>query len=544
MSIAITKFDGQSPRIAPRRLPQSQAQIALNCKLWSTLEPFRVPLTKNTPTKTGALISIYRFNATSANDTQYWFSWTTDVNVVRGAVPGDTSERTYWTGDGVPKFTDSSVALTGGTNYPMVSYTLGIPAPAAAPTVTITGTLDTTVLAEACYWLYTYVGANGEESAPSLPSAMQTWTPSTQTANLSALLGAPTGAYNVVAIRFYRTNSDSTGATAFQFVAQQAIGISTYADTVQNTALAEVLPTLGWIMPPTDLAGLISLPNGGMAGFHTNELCFCVPWTFYAWPVAYRLSVDYPIVGIGQYAGSVIVCTTGQPYLVTGSDPSSMNMVKLQINQACVSKRSIVSTGHGVIYASPDGLVMASAMVLDGAQIITGNYFTRDEWQAINPSSIMGFLHDERYYCFYNNGTAGGFIFDPAAAEDGLVYINVAPTAGYVDPVTDGLYLLIGGNIQMWDAGTTYMTFTWKSKIFMEPMEVNLGFGMVLAASYPVTMNVWADGVLQLTQTVADANAFRLPSGFLARAWEFQIQSSGEVYAAYLASDISELDSQ
>lgn len=68
----------------------------------------------------------------------YWFHWTADVDAVRGPVPGDTTERTYYTGDGVPKMTYSPIAVSGGgTGYPTNSYDLGIPQPTTAPVVSL-----------------------------------------------------------------------------------------------------------------------------------------------------------------------------------------------------------------------------------------------------------------------------------------------------------------------------------------------------------------------------------------------------------------------
>lgn len=60
-----------------------------------------------------------------------FFHWITDVDVERAHIGQDTDERTVFTGDGVPKITDDGIA-TGGTDYPVNDYDLGIPAPAVA----------------------------------------------------------------------------------------------------------------------------------------------------------------------------------------------------------------------------------------------------------------------------------------------------------------------------------------------------------------------------------------------------------------------------
>lgn len=534
-AISIKEFAGQAPKVNPRQLPQSMAQTALNCKLWSTLEPFRDVAAVVTPTKVGANMSMYRLGQGLA-ETQFWMTWATDVNVVRGQIAGDTTERTYYTGDGVPKVTDATLCTAGGTNYPVTSYTLGIPKPITSPTLVVSGA--GTGLPESRIYVYTYVSAWGEESQPCLASAAVDVMVG-QTVTLSALSATPTGAYNVATKRIYRSNSGTFG-TQFQFVAEIAVATVTYADTIAGTALGEVLATSTWAMPPANLSGLIALPNGVMAGFAGNEICFCDPYHPYAWPIAYRQATDFPIVSIGQYGGIVIVATTGTPYMITGVDPASMSMLKMEIQQACVSKRSMVQMGSGVCYASPDGLVFASG---GGATLATKDHFTRDEWQALVPSSIHAYLLDGRYIGFYNTGAiSGGFIFSPADGKDGLVMLDTYATSGYVDPVLDALYLMVGTNIVRWDSHATLKkTMTWKSKVFVAPKPCNMACGQVLAVAYPLTMNIYADGVLKRAQIVVDEKPFRLPGGFLARDWEIEIVGTTEIYSVYLAESIAEL---
>jgi len=533
--IAIKEFDGEAPKVNPRQLPATMAQRALNCKLWATLEPFRDVAAVITPTKVGANMSMYRIGQGLA-ETLFWMTWAMDVNVARGQIAGDTTERTYYTGDGVPKVTDASMCSTGGTNYPNASYTLGLPKPAASPIATVSGA--GTGLPERRIYVYTYVSAWGEESQPCLASAPADVLVG-QTVTLSSLSVAPTGAYNVATKRIYRSNSGTFG-TQFQFVAEIPVATTTYADTLLGTALGELLPSDTWAMPPATLSGLITLPNGVMAGFAGNEVCFCEPYKPYAWPIKYRQATDFPIVAIGQYGGVLIVATTGTPYMLSGVDPSSMSMIKMELQQACVSKRSMVNMGNGVCYASPDGLVFATA---GGAMLATKEHFTRDQWQALKPDSIHAYLLDGRYIGFYNTGTvSGGFIFSPADGKDGLVMIDTYATAGYVDPVLDALYLRIGANIVRWDAhATAKKTLTWKSKVFTAPKPCNMSCAQALAAAYPVTVNVYADGVLKRAQTVTSDLPFRLPSGFLARDWEIEVVGQNEIYALFLAESMTEL---
>lgn len=569
MTIAISKFDGMAPRVAPRQLNPNMAQSAINCKLWSTLIPFKESKFIATPTRAGIKKSIHLIGQSPAStsvgshniigapmngmalnsegagfsvpvfDTSLdassgiWLHWAVDVNVARGFVQNDTSDRVYYTGDGVPKVTDVTMAVDGGTDYPMKFYNLGVPFPTVAPTLAAiagSGTADTRA------YVTTFVTGWGEESSPSDASAPITVS-AVQSVVVTRAATPPVGDYNITHWRIYRVNTGSSGAE-YQFVAEVAIGTATYTDSVLAANLGEVLPTLGWLPPPSNLSGLINLPNGGMAGFFSNTLCFCEPWKPYAWPIKYQLTTDTDIVAIAACSAGVIVTTTRGVYLCAGSDPASMSLIKLDAPQSCISKRSMVGFGGGVAYASPDGI-----MATNGGEPVnmTDGYFTRDEWMALNPASMTACIQDGRYFCFYDNGTKAGFVIDPTSSMAGLVMLDTHATAVFSDPLTDGLYLVIDGDIVRWDGGDTNKTLKWKSKVFTHAKPQTMSFGQVFAAQYPIKLMVYADTRLKHIQQVNNDKPFSLPSGFKARDWEVEVESTFEVYGAIVAESMEVL---
>jgi hypothetical protein len=468
----------------------------------------------------------------------YWFHWTADVDVARGPIAGDATERTVYTGDGVPKVTDSSIAVSGGgTAYPTVSYTLGIPAPAAAltPTPGVGGGCAAALQTSVAY-VYTYVSGWGEEGPPSAASAIVQRCPG-QTVDLSGMSTAPGGNYNIVAKRIYRAATGTTG-TSFLFVAEIPVANTTYADTTDDENLGELLPSESWLAPPTDMLGVLALPNGVMAGFSKNDLCLSEAYLPHAWPIEYRLPTNATIVAIGAFGTSVVVGTTGSPYLATGSSPASYSMAKLELDQACVSKRGMVELhGVGVVYPSPDGLVLVG---YGGTRLATENHFTRDEWQALRPATIEGYAWEGRYLGVYDDG--GGkkaFLFDPSGE---LVFLTLAPTAGFNEPLTDGLYLQIGDFIERFDAGAK-VAYQWRSKTYVTPRPANFGVGRVRAASYAsLTFKLYGDGVLRHTQTVASDTPFRLPAGYVATAWEIEVSGTDDVYQVLVAEIMANLE--
>lgn len=528
-------FAGMMPRVSARLLEPNRAQDAINAELFSgELKAFRDLATIVTPTKVGTKQSIYRFGQDVANEALYWFHWLVDVDVARGPVNNDAAERTYWTGETEPRVTDNSIALTGGTDYPMAWYKLGVPKPVNAPNVAINGVGTGEPRARA--YVYTYVSVWGEEGPPSNPSAVIE-VKDGQTVDLSNMSTGPGAGYNIVAKRIYRALSGST-ATDYQFVAEIAVALTTYNDAIADELLGEVIRSTTWIPPETGLKGLVVVANSFFAGFLNNDVWLSEPYLPHAWPVRYRKSTPFGIVSLGSFDRTLVALTKGEPYAGAAADPSGLVLNKIAGGKACVSKRGTVSLPGGVAYPCADGLALVSAA---GWQLATEQYFTRKQWQALVPSTFLGARWGQRYVGFYNDGAVQrGFIFDPTDARAGLIYIDVNATAAYNDPQRDALYLQVGADIKKWDAAGA-RAYTWRSKIFVMPRPINPRFMQVRAATYPVTVKLYADAVLKHTAAVASSEPFSLPSGYKAREFEIQAEGTVDVKSVAVAESMQEL---
>jgi hypothetical protein len=274
-----------------------------------------------------------------------------------------------------------------------------------------------------------------------------------------------------------------------------------------------------------------------MAGFKGRDVYFCVPYRPFAWPVQYIQSLDYPVVGLGRMDTTLAVLTKGVPYLIQGASPDAMVVVKSNLEQACASKRSIVSFNGAVLYASPDGLVMLSP---GNSRVITEQMFTRAQWQSqILPTSIHAYSHDMKYIAFYNNGsTSGGFVYDLSTGK--FTLNDTYATAAYADLQNDKLFLTFADrSVKVWLAGSA-RTATWKSKKFTLPRFMGFAAAKVEAESYNLTAKFYADGVLTHTQTVTSREPFRLPP-VQGRDWEIQIETSVEVFSVSMAEAVEEL---
>lgn len=423
-------------------------------------------------------------------------------------------------------------------------------------------------------YVYTFVSAYGEEGPPSLASAVfdkvdgQTVRVTLPAASVS---GTGRGNNNITHKRLYRSNTGSN-TTAFQYVADMSLGTGTYDDALDNDELAEVIPSTYWIGPPNEdtstypegpMIGLTAMPNGIFAGFRGKRLCFSDAYMPHAWPVSYRITLEEEIVAIGMAGNGLIVTTKGTPYLVSGTDPRAMQVLRIEAAQACLNKASLVDMGNMVMYAGADGLVAAAGT---DVQVITEGVISPQQWRTdYYPTVLKGFRWEGKYVGLYTSGSNyGGFIFDPRGGKNTLALLTQTSSTdaagGFTDPDDNELYLIIDNTIKKFQGGTTYQTLTWKSKEFVPPKPTSMGFVKVDAEAWPVTVKVYGDGTLYYHATISTSgNAYavtgstpsfsatdipepvvRLPAT-VASSFSIQIEAAKVVNEVCIAESIDEL---
>ena len=299
----------------------------------------------------------------------------------------------------------------------------------------------------------------------------------------------------------------------------------------------DILETIGWVAPPDNLQGMVVLPGGVAVGFSGKELMFSEPYHLYAWPAAYRLTVDYEIKSLAVAANSVIIVTEGHPYAAFGTEPSAMTLERLDTAHACISKRSMIDMGDMALYASPDGLVRIAG---GRADLMTRNIINPEDWrERFQPDTIHACFHDRRYFGFYGNSSnGGGFIFSP---NDGtFTELCTYADACYRDLQDDSLYLAIGNTIKAWDKGSDLMPYRWRSKVF-QGTPTAFTSARVMADSYTdLVPRVFRDEQQILELPVTSDRGFRLPAGRGSR-WQFELAGTDTVTALIVASSMTEL---
>jgi len=420
------------------------------------------------------------------------------------------------------------------------------------------GVESTDRIMDSRFYLATFVTDWGEESEPSEPSDLlevdQNDTIVITRPNLTT--AESHAARNITKWRLYRANAGNTSA-AFQFVEELPVATTAFTDIKKSSELGEVCPTITWQQPPyrmdaqSDtypfpvsgsnpyLRGLVGMPNGIMAGFFDNTVAFCEPYVPYAWPVEYQMSTEFPIVGLGVFGQTLFVGTTGNPYFINGADSASMSAQKVDSNQACVSKKAIVSVQGGVLFVSPDGLCAADA---NGITVVSAGIYTREDWQKLNPPRMFAAEHESIYYLFYDNGAKGCLTFDLASKKLGR--IDLQADAVFVERVSDTLYLALGTSINAVFGAATRRTGRWKSKLITLPVHAPFAWLQVFgdqSVGVPVTVRWYAEGVLRYTSPpVTGVAPIRLPAG----RWnehEIEIETKARVTSLILAGSTQEL---
>ena len=523
--IKIQTFGGKAPKIFARLLPDDMAQVATQVNL----DAGRLDPRKGNATTSATFYASYSVSASTKTIFKYnntWIGSNDDIDIIRSPIAEDPWDRIYITGAtaGYPQMTNPTFIASS------VYYRLGIPTPvdfASAPTLNPA----TSALAEeptSVSYIYTYVSYFGEEGPPitaAVSHIVEKRSDQTVTVNFPTVV-APNG--NITKKRLYRTDASGT----FRVV-DDVIGNS-YLDSKPDSQLGEAISVSDHEAPPDGTAsahpdgqmiGLISLPNGITAGFTGNTVCFSEPFKPHAFPPGSRLTMKSDIVALAPMTNGVLVLTKEKPAMISGLDPRSMSMMEVDSTLSCVSKKSVVDMGSFVMYASPDGLVMATE---NGLQVITESILTRDQWQALVPTTINGFMYEGQYVGFYNDGSEQkGFLFDPRGGKNAYTKLDFHAIAGYNDLENDELYLVVGTSLVKFNTGSL-ANFTWKSKKYYSPKPANLAVGRVNCDSYSPnpTMKLYADGALKHTQTVTNGDLFPLPSGYKANEFEIQLEGS------------------
>ena len=473
--LRLQNFAGMVPIKDQSQLPSNYAAYSRNTWLYGgNIQGFVAPISLHTLANPSAL-SVYRIPVDPTQPDNFanstWLEFAdANTNVIRAPMIEDQYHRYYFASPStIPQYNTLARIVAG-----QPKYTLGIPVPEVAPTLSVAGGTATSL--EVRTYCYTWQSAYKEEGPPSPPSVLLTGTvDGTWTVGITSPQSSDLAGRDLSTLNLYRSVTDASGNAVFYLVANLPIGTTSYTDTALSTSITGLpqLPSTTWTAPPSDLQGMVSMNNGIIVGWRNErEIWFCEPYRPHAWPAAYSISTAYPIVGMAECNGTLIVLTTVTPYAVSGLTPATMSIQPLNVPEPCLARNSICVGPAGVAYASPNGIILINSA---GPSNVTHGILSRQQWNAMGPSSMNMVVYATALLAIQTGSSAqdNGFVIDNL---DPLVtYSNVSLGAVVVRAFTDeysgSVFLIYGGAVWEWDAenATTQLTRLWRSKTFELP---------------------------------------------------------------------------
>jgi hypothetical protein len=582
----IMNFSGMIPALDDAALPDTAASYANNVILGDgTVRGFR-PMTfiRNiglAPAGKVGAKKVFRIpidptlKPTTTFGQSTWLEFLDiDTDVLRSPVINDIYNRYYWTAptslDMPPPSSENPIQQGPGPRYLPLSYIqagrepllLGVPNPVAPGVQVIGGTA--TMLTTRAY-CYAWRTAFGEEGPPGVATV--------RTGNADGdwkiTMNAPTASYHnardLSQTVIYRTVVSAAGVSTFFQVAVIGISQTVYVDALTDVVVTShpQLESVNWTGPPA-LKGWVALPNGSFAGWTGADVWFSEPYRPHAWPVAYGVSCDSPIIGMGVHGQSLIVLTKGNPHVISGIRPSQMSQMKIPSKETCSSRASIVSTLDGVLFASQNGIAIATA---GGIVLVTEKLIDKETWlREVDPYTLRAVKHGTAYLAFTAPATEGsGLMID----KPPTMFSWVDADAPIQNPTTDlwtGETLVVHSD-KIWhfdpqEPAEEVNPFLWRSKLYEFPGPHNFAaakvrftilkpvtplgnpdtaLNMTLGTKYAV-FRAYADDKLVFSKELQVSNkVFRLPAGFKAARWKFEIEGRVVVHSMEVATSIREL---
>ncbi|HEY1129132.1 MAG TPA: hypothetical protein VGF12_06995 [Roseateles sp.] len=523
--VELSGFLGANLKLNKRLLPPSVGVLSVNQKPSEEgdFRPWRSPLAIATPPIGAARKTLYRMGRDTPDPAAYWLSWTTLVHVIRAFDAEDPTERTYFTGSGSPKWTDTTMAFSG-TPYPNATRELAVPQPTVPPTVMLDVDGESGD-ARQLYYVYTWVNDLGWESAPSPPFLAPAAKPGA-TLNLAVGEAPPAGNYGITIVRWYRTQVVAgTTDAEYLFLRQYALGSVGMKDDARK--LGEVLASETWLPLPANASWLTYCWNQFASALVDKSVRLCVPNYVYAWPIEHEYILPAKPIAQAAFAQRLLVFTEAGAELFTGSDPGAMDQKPMTL-ALIASQRSLVVGESWCIWAAKDGLWYYG---VDGLRCLTGNSMSTAQWAALQPTTIAGYLCKlgERtlYVGFYNDGALKGFVVDPAN-PDGIYFLSQGYAAGFWDPLLSALFVLDGSTVKQWDAGADFMTATFKSRVVRQVSHVEGEWVELVADGGPCLVKVITDQTTPFNRAVGTGE-HRLPDGTGGREWQLEVQTATSV---------------
>ena len=320
--------------------------------------------------KIGSLVSrqgfsVYESLAPSASDFLAIGRWTDAATNTNAVLAATAAGNIVEVDAGYPvKFSGLSTSAEGtflpvqrylvyvnGTNAPIVydgtdAATLGITAPAVAPTLTLSGTGITGTYT----YRYTYFSTTtGWESNPSPVSASVS--PANQTVNVA--LVAATHPY-ADSIRIYRTTN---GGGVHLLLATIAGNSTTYADNTPDSGLLAIAVATNNNVPPN--LENVAYHKGYLFGSIGNTLYWSRPLRINAFPALQFTEVPFEgndkIVALRSFQDTLVIFGERNTVTLAG-DGGNWSLFRQDVDIGCISRKAVTEAEGTLFFLSESGI--------------------------------------------------------------------------------------------------------------------------------------------------------------------------------------------
>lgn len=565
-SIRVTEFGGMKPRDVRSYGGPSRASLARDVKLdHGMLQPWRYPAKEIDTEQT--LCSIFKHGC----------CWIGSCNPCADFTYGDTDcKRIFSTGMlDYPAYAELPDCSNGCGEYIEPDWCrLGIPKPQNAPTIDqFTHTENEADCTQCEYgvekkresraYLYTYVNEYGEESEASPISEVILADIDSSARVLFSIPPMTDGFCDPLYIRVYRAGTGATEEGSWETAQSDFLMVDEFPYSSGNLEFIDDIPVeevgMSYMgdcnkVPPQDLEGITSLGNGTLVGFRHKEIWFSEPWKFNAWDC--YMNVDHCVKAIAVEGQYLYVATNGNPYVIDIDNHEEAckccRVISMVSETAPItSKRSMVATNNGVMWATNDGLARFSG---GSFRIDTHSHITSDDWLKWYPHDLNGVYHKGMYFGF---NSERGFIWDMTdgvysdtyLGENGkFTELSLTPKALYRTEQNE-LYMSFDKGIYKWDASSVYMPYRWRTKLHVEGGLMNYSVLKIVFEKWlrtrkspnAGTVRLYADGKMMFQRKVTCSRPFRLPKGYDALNWEIEIEGIENIMELHMATSMNEL---
>lgn len=255
--------------------------------------------------------------------------------------------------------------------------------------------------------------------------------------------------------------------------------------------------------------------------FKGEEICPSPPYRMHVYPEKYRFPAGSTVMGGVAFSSSAVIFTAtnqydgslGKVYRYTGQNAEYASLDTLTEARPLLSKRSLCRIDQTAFYVCVDGLMAVSP---SGVQLVSAEFFTREEWQEYEPATMS---------CYTNDGA--------------VFVVSLAAT----DPIHFRFDFGEGGaTLTRWDAYSD-AAFEWKSKKFAYPRPLSWRNIQVIADAYPIEIILTGDENLDKQSVlVPSEKSHCIPRMRKCRNWEITVKGRYTVQKVAVATNVQELN--